>query len=140
MRDARGATGGRAMYLFLGIVGVVSSVALELVGLRAGDAGELPRILGIACFAMAAAAYVGLVTDDGARAPRSRVRVSAVMGNVFAAICLAPFVLISTGVLLLSFLPALYFMYPFFAGRVYGPAASLPPRSRRRAPRVPAYA
>jgi small-conductance mechanosensitive channel len=127
------------MYLFLGIVGVVSCVVLEFAGLRAGDAGELPRILGIVCFAMAAAAYVGLVTDDGARAPRTRPRVSVALGNVFAAICLAPFLAISTGVLLLSLLPALYFMYPFFAGRVYG-AAGLAPRSTRRSRRVPAYA
>jgi hypothetical protein len=127
------------MYLFLGIVGVVSSVALELAGLRAGDTGELARILGIACFTMAAAAYVGLVTDDGARAPRSRVRVSVALGNVFAAICLLPFLALSAGALLLSLLPALYFMYPFFAGRVYGALPSAPPRSARRPQRVPAY-
>jgi hypothetical protein len=126
------------MYLFLGIVGVVSSVVLELAGLRAGDAGELERILGIACFAMAAAAYVGLVTDDGVRAPRSRVRVSVAVGSVFAALCSLPFLAISAGVLLLSLLPALYFMYPFFAGRVYAPARATP-RSTRRPHRVPAY-
>jgi hypothetical protein len=46
-------------------MGVLGALVLGFVGLRAGDHGELERILAIACFAMAAGSLLGVRTDDG---------------------------------------------------------------------------
>jgi hypothetical protein len=124
-------------------MGVLGALVLGFVGLRAGDHGELERILAIACFAMAAGSLLGVRTDDGiadARRPSGLP-----LGDKVMMVVAAPLVLGCLAVFVATFIPSWYLSLPFLAvlwRPIFGePArATIAPELER--PRVPqpAYA
>jgi len=129
------------MLFIISLLGVIGAVVLGLVGLARGDAGELERILAIACFAMAAAGLVGRSADTPkvARTPH-HLRVGVTAGDLLSAIAIAPTAALCVVVFLLTLLPAIYVMLPVFAIWWFG---SQSPRGRALEPapaRVPEHA
>jgi hypothetical protein len=130
------------MLFIVSAVGIVAAFVIGLDGLMLGSAGELERIMAIACFAFAAAGLVGVLADDGRRARKPhRDRVEG--GGVFQAIAAAPIVLCCGAVFLATMIPALYLMLPFFV--LSWPFAARRPAEEAAAPavgrplQVPAY-
>lgn len=101
------------MLFIISALGIVGGFVVGLDGLMLGSAGELERIAAIACFALAAAGLVGLLTDDGQRTRRTRQRVER--GDVLHAIAAAPIVALSVGVFVATLIPAIYVSLPFLA-------------------------
>lgn len=109
------------MMFIISVVGVLGGVVLGLVGLARGDAGQLERILAIACFAMAASGLVGRMartplteTERLALLQRPR-RWGVTVGDLVSAIAIAPVVALCVGVFLLTLIPSVYVMLPVFA-------------------------
>lgn len=99
------------MYL-LGLLGVVGAVILGAVGLARGDAGELERILAIACVAMAAAGFVGNAASSPTPGAARRWRVGVSLGDLLSAIAIAPVAALCVGVFLLTLVPSIYVSLP----------------------------
>ena len=108
------------MLFIVSAVGLVGAFVIGLDGLMLGSAGELERIVAIACFAFAAAGLVGLMVDDGWRAKKRRGLIGA--GEAFQLVSAAPILAIMVGTFVATLLPAVYVMLPFFA--IWGPAAT----------------
>lgn len=122
------------MLLIVTAAGILGSVILGLRGLAAGSAGELDRILAIACVFFAAAGVLGTWIDDGKRSKTVPVLTRDQRVHLLVA---TPLVLLMLGVFLVTLIPSIYVMLPFFAVWHYTsrPHAETP----RRAP-APAYA
>ena len=101
------------MMFVIAVLGGIGCVVLGLLGLVRGDAGELERILAIGCFAMAAAGVVGVLATTP-NPPRARPRRITVGGTVMA-VAIIPAMALSVGVFLLTLIPSVYLMLPFFA-------------------------
>ena len=134
------------MLFMISALGIVGAFVVGLDGLMLGSAGELERVAAIACMALAAAGFVGLMADDGLRSSApTRQRVER--GDVLHVIAVAPIMALSVGVFLATLLPAIYVMLPFLAVWWFGtqarrPAATVAPASaagRGRPLQVPAY-
>jgi hypothetical protein len=113
------AEGAVAMLFVITVLGALGAIVLGLVGLARGDAGELERILAIACIAMAAAGVVGLWSrTPGLSTSPSHVeprRVAISLGDLFSAIAIAPVVALCAGVFLLTLIPSIYVSLPVLA-------------------------
>ena len=105
------------MLFIIAIAGFIGAAAFGLLGLSRGDAGQLERILGIACLAMAASGLVGrFARTPGEPRPKPRVRRIAIsLGDLFSAVAIAPIVALCVGVFLLTLVPSIYVMLPVFA-------------------------
>jgi len=131
------------MLFIISALGIVGAFVVGLDGLMLGSAGELERIVAIACVALAVAGFVGLLADDGRRA-RASTRLRVERGDVLHAIAVAPIIALSLAVFIATLLPALYVMLPFFAvwwlGSHEGRGAVAPaPAVAGRPLQVPAY-
>jgi hypothetical protein len=102
------------MLFIIAVLGVIGGVVLGLVGLARGDAGELERILAIACFAMAASGLVGRSARDPSTARVRARRVAIEVGDLITAIAVAPVVALCAIVFLLTLIPSVYVMLPVF--------------------------
>ena len=101
------------MMFVVAVLGGIGCVVLGLLGLIRGDAGELERILAIACFAMAAAGVVGALARTP-NPPRARPRRLS-LGGAIMAVAIIPAMALSVGVFLLTLIPSVYVMLPFIA-------------------------
>jgi len=101
------------MMFVVAVLGGIGCVVLGLLGLIRGDAGELERILAIACFAMAAAGVVGTLARTP-NPPRARPRRLS-LGGAIMAVAIIPAMALSVGVFLLTLIPSVYVMLPFIA-------------------------
>ena len=124
------------MLFIISALGIVGACVIGLDGLMLGSAGELERIAAIACMALAAAGFVGLMADDGSRARTSTLRRLELGGYAFQWIAAAPILALSVGVFLATLLPAIYVMLPFFAVWWYGSPERRPVAARAPAPTV----
>ncbi len=102
------------MLFIAAAVGIAGSFVFGLLGLVAGPAGQLERILAVICLAMTAAAVLGVVLDDGTREPSHAVMTREEKAELFIAL---PIALLMVGVLLATLVPAIYVMLPVFAAR-----------------------
>jgi hypothetical protein len=102
------------MMFIIAVLGFIGGGVLGLVGLARGDAGELERILAIACFAMAASGLVGRAAKGPSEARTGAVRHPLRIG-VLCAIAIAPTAALCVGVFLLTLIPSVYVMLPVFA-------------------------
>lgn len=101
------------MMFVIAVLGGIGFVVLGLLGLVRGDAGQLERILAIACFAMAAGGVVGMLASTP-NPPRARPR-RITLGGAIMAVAIIPAMALSVGVFLLTLIPSVYVMLPFFA-------------------------
>jgi hypothetical protein len=100
------------MMYMLGFFGVIGAVAFGAVGLARGDAGQLERILAIACIAMAAAGLVGNAASTPTPGLVHRRPLGVSLGDLFSAIAIAPVVALCVGVFLLTLIPSIYVALP----------------------------
>lgn len=101
------------MMFVVAVLGGIGFVVLGLLGLIRGDAGQLERILAIACFAMAAAGVVGMLASTP-NPPRERPRRLTLSGTIMG-VAIIPAMALGVGVFLLTLIPSVYVMLPFFA-------------------------
>ncbi len=124
--------------IFVAAVGLAGSVLFGVQGWSAGSGGELERIFALGCLFMTAAAILGILLDDGRRERKNGITREERVHLLVA----APLVLLMLGVLLLTLVPAIYVMLPFFgAKRVLvrrRPPLELPPSAAPIG--TPAYA
>lgn len=131
----------RAMFSFLFAAAVVGALVLGVIGLRAGDHGQLERILAIFCVFLAAASYLGVRGDQR----KDEKPPFLTLGDKLMVLVSAPLLLLCTGVFIATLLPSWYVIVPTFAvlwrpifGRAPRGIAAPPPEAHGREPQ-PAY-
>jgi hypothetical protein len=122
------------MLLIITAAGILGSVVFGFRGFGEGAGGELYRILALGCSFAAAAAALGSWIDDGRRTKKTRVLTNDERLHLLVA---TPLALLMVGVFLVTLIPSIYVMLPFFAVWHYlGNAAPAPPTYQAE----PAYA
>jgi hypothetical protein len=101
------------MMFVVAVLGAIGFVVLGLLGLMRGEAGQFEQILAIAFFAMAAAGVVGMLASTP-NPPSERPRRLS-LGGAIMGVAIIPAMAISVGFFLLTLIPSVYVMLPFFA-------------------------